>query len=40
VKENSHLELTMGSDIHQICEDVKNLVEYASRGHRLAAAFE
>lgn len=31
VKENSHLELTMGSDIHQICEDVKDLVEYASR---------
>ena len=31
VKENSHLELTMGSDIHQICEDVKDLVEYAMR---------
>lgn len=31
VKENSHLELTMGSDIHQICEDVKDLVEYAIR---------
>src|SRR5205823_25000 len=29
VKENSHLELTMGSDIHQICEDVKNLVQHA-----------
>lgn len=37
VKENSHLELTMGSDIHQICEDVKDLVEYASRRHKLAA---
>jgi pimeloyl-ACP methyl ester carboxylesterase len=32
VKENSHLELTMGTDIHQICEDVKALVEYAARG--------
>jgi len=31
VKENSHLELTMGSDIHQICEDVKDLVEYSAR---------
>ena len=31
VKDNSHLELTMGSDIHQICEDVKDLVEYAAR---------
>ena len=31
VKENSHLELTMGSDIHQICEDVKDLVEFAMR---------
>lgn len=29
VKENSHLELTMGSDIHQICADVRDLVEYA-----------
>lgn len=29
VKENSHLELTMGSDIHQICEDVKDLVQFA-----------
>ena len=34
VKENSHLELTMGTDIHQICEDVKDLVEYAARAHR------
>jgi hypothetical protein len=31
VKENSHLELTMGTDIHQICDDVKDLVEYAAR---------
>ena len=31
VKDNSHLELTMGEDIHQICEDVRNLVEYAMR---------
>jgi pimeloyl-ACP methyl ester carboxylesterase len=31
VKENSHLELTMGSDIHQICEDVRDLVEYAMK---------
>jgi pimeloyl-ACP methyl ester carboxylesterase len=30
VKENSHLELTMGSDIHQICEEVRDLVEYAA----------
>ncbi len=34
VKENSHLELTMGTDIHQICEDVKDLVEYAARAPR------
>jgi pimeloyl-ACP methyl ester carboxylesterase len=34
VKENSHLELTMGTDIHQICADVKDLVEYAARGTR------
>jgi hypothetical protein len=33
VKENSHLELTMGTDIHQICEEVKDLVEYAVRAH-------
>jgi len=30
VKENSHLELTMGADIHQICGEVKDLVEYAA----------
>jgi len=34
VKENSHLELTMGTDIHQICADVKDLVEYAARRTR------
>jgi pimeloyl-ACP methyl ester carboxylesterase len=33
VKGNSHLELTMGHDIRQICYDIKNLVEYA-RTHR------
>jgi pimeloyl-ACP methyl ester carboxylesterase len=34
VKGNSHIELTMGHDIRQICYDIKNLVEYA-RTHRL-----
>lgn len=38
VKENSHLELTMGSDIHRICEDVKDLVEYAARRQRTAVS--
>jgi pimeloyl-ACP methyl ester carboxylesterase len=38
VKENSHLELTMGTDIHQICEDVKDLVEYAARRSRVRSA--
>ncbi|MBX5481172.1 MAG: alpha/beta fold hydrolase [Myxococcaceae bacterium] len=33
VKGNSHIELTMGHDIRQICYDIKNLVEYA-RSHR------
>jgi pimeloyl-ACP methyl ester carboxylesterase len=33
VKGNSHIELTMGHDIRQICYDVKNLIEYA-RSHR------
>lgn len=33
VKGNSHIELTMGHDIRQICYDIKNLIEYA-RGHR------
>jgi hypothetical protein len=36
VKGNSHIELTMGHDIRQICYDIKNLVEYA-RTRRLAA---
>jgi pimeloyl-ACP methyl ester carboxylesterase len=31
VKGNSHLELTMGRDIRQICFDVKNLIEYARK---------
>jgi pimeloyl-ACP methyl ester carboxylesterase len=29
VKGNSHLELTMGHDIRQICYDIKNLVQFA-----------
>jgi len=33
VKGNSHIELTMGHDIRQICYDIKNLVEY-TRTHR------
>jgi hypothetical protein len=33
VKGNSHIELTMGHDIRQICYDIKNLVEYA-RTHK------
>jgi len=37
VKGNSHIELTMGHDIRQICYDIKNLVEYA-RTHRTASA--
>lgn len=36
VKGNSHIELTMGHDIRQICYDIKNLVEYA-RTHRARA---
>lgn len=32
VKGNSHIELTMGHDIRQICYDIKNLIEYA-RSH-------
>jgi pimeloyl-ACP methyl ester carboxylesterase len=31
VKGNSHLELTMGRDVRQICFDVKNLVEFARK---------
>jgi len=34
VKGNSHIELTMGHDIRQICYDVKNLVEYSTT-HRV-----
>ncbi|MHB1847364.1 MAG: alpha/beta hydrolase [Deltaproteobacteria bacterium] len=36
VKGNSHLELTMGHDIRQICYDIKNLIEFAAerRGKR------
>ena len=33
VKGNSHIELTIGHDIRQICYDIKNLVEFA-RVHR------
>lgn len=33
VKGNSHLELTMGHDIRQICYDIKNLIDYAAK-HR------
>ena len=36
VKGNSHVELTMGHDIRQICYDVKNLIEYA-KTHRARA---
>src|SRR5438105_830457 len=38
VRENHHLELTMGHDIHEICEDVKDLVEYAGRKQRVRPA--
>jgi pimeloyl-ACP methyl ester carboxylesterase len=38
VKENSHLELTMGSDIRQICEDVKDLMAFAARSNSLGSA--
>jgi pimeloyl-ACP methyl ester carboxylesterase len=34
VKDNSHLELTMGYDLSQICEDVRDLVEYAAAQER------
>ena len=36
VKGNSHLELTMGHDIRQICYDIKNLIDFAvkHRGRR------
>ena len=36
VKGNSHLELTMGHDIRQICYDIKNLIEYACTHRRRA----
>jgi pimeloyl-ACP methyl ester carboxylesterase len=29
VKGNSHIELTMGNDIRQICHDIKNLIDFA-----------
>ncbi len=29
VRGNSHIELTMGHDIRQICYDIKNIIEYA-----------
>jgi hypothetical protein len=29
VRGNSHIELTMGYDIRQICYDIKNIIEYA-----------
>jgi pimeloyl-ACP methyl ester carboxylesterase len=29
VKGNSHIEITMGTDIRQICYDIKNLIEYS-----------
>ncbi|HKB76217.1 MAG TPA: alpha/beta fold hydrolase [Myxococcales bacterium] len=34
VKDNSHLELTVGYDLRQICEDVKNVIEHAARRER------
>jgi hypothetical protein len=34
VKDNVHLELTIGRDTHQICQDVKDLVEYAAGSAR------
>jgi hypothetical protein len=37
VSQNHHLELTMGHDIHEICEDVRDLVEYAGRRNRAKA---
>lgn len=38
VKGNSHIELTMGRDLRQICFDVKNLMEYALRHRPQTAA--
>ena len=40
VRENHHLELTMGRDIHEICDDVRDLVEYAARKLRPHAVGE
>jgi hypothetical protein len=34
VKNNRHLELTMGYDIRHICEDIKDLVQYAVSSER------
>jgi pimeloyl-ACP methyl ester carboxylesterase len=34
VKDNSHLELTMGYDLKQVCEDVRDLVEFAATRER------
>jgi pimeloyl-ACP methyl ester carboxylesterase len=34
VKDNSHLELTMGYDLAQICEDIRDLVEFAATRER------
>jgi pimeloyl-ACP methyl ester carboxylesterase len=40
VKGNSHLELTMGRDVRQICFDVKNLIEFARKFPARRAAAE
>jgi pimeloyl-ACP methyl ester carboxylesterase len=34
IKDNSHLELTMGYDVRQVCADIRDLVEYAARPGR------
>src|SRR3954453_13000113 len=34
VKDNSHVELTMGYDLAQICDDVRDLVEFAAARER------
>ena len=34
VKDNSHLELTMGYDVRKVCADIRALVEYAVRRER------
>src|SRR3954470_9967187 len=34
VKDNSHVELTMGYDLAQICDDVRDLVEFAATRER------